>query len=348
MEYKGKEVLLYCLRNSAGMEVAVTNFGARIVKILVKDAQGVPRDVVLGFDGVEEYLPENNRTDFGALVGRYANRIAGGRMTIEGVEYELPLNDGPNCLHGGPGGWQDAVFDVVSYRPDRIEMRLVSPDGDNGFPGTVVATVAYTLGGDNSLRIDYHAATEKPTALNLTNHSYFNLNGLAEEGIGIGNHCLEIDADGYLPVDGNKIPLGAIATVEGTPMDFRRGAMLGERMACGEEPVASTGGYDHCWVLNRHGDLSRRAAAVRCPATGVEMEIFTTEPGIQVYTGNFLDGVRGKGGLAYNRHYAVCFETQQFPDSPNHCWLQSPGIQMPGKPYQSTTIFRFKSHCNGN
>ena len=159
MIYKGKEVSLYGLRNSAGMEVAVTNLGARIVKILVKDAQGVPRDVVLGFDSVEEYLPENHRTDFGALVGRYANRIAGGRMTIGGVEYELPQNDGPNCLHGGPGGWQDVVFEVVSYCPERIEMALTSPDGDNGFPGAVEATVVYTLGGDNSLRIDYRAAT---------------------------------------------------------------------------------------------------------------------------------------------------------------------------------------------
>lgn len=339
--YNGGKVCLFQLRNSNGMRVEITNFGARIVSIIVPDALGVEHDVVLGFDLLSDYFPENHESYFGALVGRYANRIANGRFTVNGKEIQLPCNDGPNCLHGGPDGWQYRVFDVKEMSHNRLVMTLESGDDDNGFPGNVKASVTYTLGNDGSLRIDYHADVDRATPLNLTNHSYFNLNGNHYDGLGSMNHFLQIDADSYLPVNENMIPVGEKAAVDNTVMDFRR-----ERQLCDIEydyypQTAPTRGLDHCWILNHRGDIRRRAAYVEASLTGVCMEVFTTEPGLQVYTGNFLDGVVGKNGIKYGKHYAICLETQQYPDSPNRHWVESPGIATPDKPYDSTTIFKF-------
>lgn len=339
--YNGGKVCLFQLRNSNGMCVEITNFGARIVSIIVPDALGVEHDVVLGFDLLSDYLPENHESYFGALVGRYANRIANGRFTVNGKEIQLPCNDGPNCLHGGPDGWQYRVFDVKEVNNNRLTMTLESGDDDNGFPGNVRASVTYTLGDDNSLRIDYHADVDSVTPLNLTNHSYFNLNGNNLNGIGTMNHFLEIDADSYLPVNEYMIPTGEKASVDNTVMDFRKERQLGDIVYDYYPQTSPTQGLDHCWILNHRGDLSHRAAYLEASLTGIWMEVYTTEPGLHVYTGNFLDGVVGKNGIGYVKHYAVSLETQQYPDSPNRQWAESPGIATPDKPYESTTIFKF-------
>lgn len=341
MDFNSKNVDLYRLTNASGMKVDITNFGARIVSLWVPDRSGMLRDVVLGFADVQDYFPENHLSDFGAVVGRYANRIAGGRLEIDGVEYQLPQNNGPNCLHGGPMGWQYAVYDVVSRSENRLELAMVSEDGDNGFPGRIDVRVVYTLSDDNALRVDYSAESDRPTVINMTNHSYFNLNGAECADEVVLNHRLFIDADGYLPVDDTMIPLGGIEPVEGTPMDLRTPLQIGEGLAVPFAQTRQAHGYDHCWALNHPGVLERCAARVDSSLTGIVMEIYTTEPGVQIYTGNFLDGVEGKYGARYFDKAAVCLETQHFPDSPNHNWKQSTGRLDPDKPYRSTTIFSF-------
>ncbi len=339
--YKGKVVSAFTLRNSNGMEAVLTNFGGRLVSLRVPDHQGRLTDVVMGFDRLDDYFPERHLSDFGAVIGRYANRLAGGRITVDGVRYQLPQNNGPNCLHGGPEGWQYAVFDVLSITDNSLRLALTSPDGDNGFPGEVRAEVTYTLGDDQSLRIDYSAVSDRPTVINMTNHSYFNLGGTDRLLATVHNHHLQIDADSYLPVDEAMIPFGRFDPVADTPMDLRSMRRVGEGLNSDFPQIVQARGYDHCWVLNPQGDLSRCAAKVSCPDTGIAMELFTTEPGVQVYTGNFLDGVQGKRGMAYDRQTAICLETQQFPDSPNHDWPQSTGRLTPEKPYKSTTIFKY-------
>ena len=338
IEYKGKPVSVCTLSNSEGVTVEITNFGARIISLVVPDGDGRRCDVVQGFDRIEDYFPENHLSDFGAVIGRYANRLAGGRIVVDGVGYQLPQNNGPNCLHGGPDGWQYAVFDVAECDGRRLQLSLVSPDGDNGFPGRVELRVTYTLGDDNCLRIDYYAVADRPSVLNLTNHSYWNLNG--DQGSSILNHSLWIDADRYLPVDETLIPLGRYDSVAGTPLDFRTAKPIGRDIDADFEQLRIGCGYDHCWVLNAPRDLSRPAAVLRSPATNIGLEVYTDMPGLQVYTGNFLDGVVGKGGVGYGRRSAVCLETQQYPDSPNHRWPESTGRLLPEHPFESTTIFK--------
>lgn len=339
--YKQKEVAAFTLKNNHGMEVRITNFGARIVSMLVPDRDGRPTDVVLGFDRLEDYYPENHSSDFGAVIGRYANRIKNGRLTVDGMGYQLPQNNGPHCLHGGPDGWQYRVFDVVQASAQRLELALASPDGDNGFPGCVHASVTYTLQEDNTLQMDYRATADRTTVVNMTNHSYFNLNG--DAATTVLNHRLAIDADRFLPIDETFVPQGIISPVEGTPMDFRSGKPVGEEMGGGDEQLRLGHGYDHCWLLNTRGSLEHPCARLESPATGIAMEVFTTAPGMQVYTGNFLDGmVQGKGGTAYRQHSAICLETQLYPDSPNHDWPESDAFLRPGEEYRSCTRIKFK------
>lgn len=340
MEKNNVKLALYELMNSQGMRVVISNLGARIVSVFFVDIFGIERDVVLGFDNVDDYLPANHRSDFGAVVGRYANRIAGGRFSIDGRSYQLPQNDGTNCLHGGPEGWQYAIYDVVEASPTRIVMCLTSPDGDSGFPGNVRLTVTYTLSDDNALRIDYHATTDKATAFNVTNHTYFNLNGV-DGDTSVYNHVVYIDADRYLPVDSRMIPSGDPIPLDGTPMDLRNPVMITDRNIDSHPQLKQAGGFDLCYVLNHPGDLSRPVARVDCPFRSIALEVFTDQPGIQLYTGNFLDGVVGKYGTAYDYQYGLCLETQHYPDSPNHQWPESPGIITPDQAFDSTTIFRF-------
>lgn len=335
--YNGKSVALYRLQSDTGMEALITNFGARIVSIKVLDNKGVVRDVVQGFDNVEDYFPENHSSDFGAVIGRYANRLAGGSIVVDGIEYRLPQNNGPNCLHGGPTGWQYGVFDVVDASSQRLELLLLSPDGDNGFPGNVKASVVYTLVGD-SLRVDYRATSDRDTVINMTNHSYWNLNG--DLGSFVLNHILQIDADRYTPIDDVSIPLGNHESVDGTPMDFRSPKTVGRDIDANFEQLRRGSGYDHNWVLNSPRSLERPAAILESPITGITLEVFTDAPGVQLYTGNFLDGVVGKGGVRYQRRSAVCLETQQYPDSPNRNWPESTGRLSPDRPFKSTTIFK--------
>ena len=340
MIYQGKDVQVYVLRNSKGMIVKITNFGARIVSLVVSDREGRPTDVVLGFDQVEDYFPERHSSDFGAAIGRYANRIGGGRIVVDGQEVQLPQNNGPHCLHGGPLGWQYQVFDVVSATDSVLELGLISPDGDNGFPGEVKASVTYTMQDDNTLRVDYHATTNKTTVINMTNHSYFNLNG--DAATTILNHKLTISADRYTPIDATYIPVGEIVTVKDTPMDFRQGKTIGEEIGSDFAQLLNGNGYDHNWVLNTRGQMDSPCAQLESPSTGIVMQVYTTEPGMQIYTGNFLDGtVIGKSGVAYQQRSAICLETQKFPDSPNNQWPESNAYLRPGEEYRSTTKFTF-------
>lgn len=336
-----KQIEKYMLTNRSGMEVEITPLGCRIMRLTFN---GI--DVVQGFDKAEDYLPERHASDFGAVIGRYANRLAGGRITIDGITYQLPQNNGPNCLHGGHTGWQYALFDVEEASSQRLVLTLESPDGDNGFPGTVKVRVTYTLTNDDILSIDYHAETDRTTVINMTNHSYFNLNGVnrleKKECSSIHNHLLQIDADQYTPIDDVSIPLGEHSAVEGTPFDFRKAKPIGQDIAANDSQLKIGRGYDHNFVLNTRGSLECPCARLESTLTGIAMEVRTTAPGMQLYTGNFLDGVVGKYGVAYPVRSAVCLETQQYPDSPNQHWPDSTGFLYSDKPFDSTTIFNFK------
>ena len=331
---------LHTLRNAHGMRAEITNLGGRVVSLWVPDKNDTFRDVVLGFENVSDYLPENHRSDFGAVIGRYANRLKNGQITVDGHTYKLPQNDGPHCLHGGFDGWQYRLFTVDEVSDNRLVLSLVSKDGDSGFPGEVHARVTYTLTDDNTLDIEYEAVTDAPTVINMTNHSYFNLNGDASTDI--LNHLLTIDADRYTPIDETFIPTGELASVADTPMDFRQSKLIGRDIAADFEQLKRGRGYDHNWVLNTKGDDSRPCARLDSPVTGIVLEVYTTEPGMQVYTGNFLDGTFvGKGGIVYHQRAAVCLETQKFPDSPNQNWPESNAFLRPGEVYRSRTKFRF-------
>ena len=334
MNDKTKQPGIYRLDNGNGLMAEITPYGGRIMRLMV---HGI--DVVQGFDHVENYYPDNNKSDFGAVIGRYANRLAGGRITVDGREYPLPINNPPNCLHGGFTGWQYALFDVAEATGQRLVLKLVSPDMDNGFPGTVHVCVTYTIEENNSLRIDYHAEADRTTVINMTNHSYFNLNG--DLGSSIHNHLLQIDADQYTPINEVSIPLGNHASVDGTPFDFRTAKPIGQDINDNHPQLHIGRGYDHNFVLNTCGSLERPCARLASPLTGISMEVRTTAPGMQLYTGNFLNGVPGKNGVAYPVRSAVCLETQMYPDSPNQHWPESTGYLYPDKPFNSTTIFTF-------
>ena len=342
---EGKRTHLYTLSNSKGMEVCLTNFGARIVSIMVPDRRGTLRDVVLGYDNIAQYADyQHFGSDFGAAIGRYANRINQGRIVVDGKTVQLPRNNYGHCLHGGFTGWQYQVYDGKQLNDSTVEMSLVSLDGDNGFPGTVRATVRYTLTVDNAIDIRYEATTDKKTVINMTNHSYFNLNGNPSQHC--ENQLLYINADRYTPADTTYMPTGQMLKVSGTPMDFRKPTPLSKDI--NNQRFAMTRnahGFDHNWCLNTwhngQPDESTVAASLYSPKTGIMLQVFTNEPGIQVYTGNFLDAsFAGKHGYRYPKHSAVCMETQHYPDSPNHpewpsTWLET------GKKYSSHCIYKF-------
>ena len=330
-----KKLEVYTLQ-AGHVRADITNLGARVMRLLVGDI-----DVVQGFDRPEDYLPENHLSDFGAVIGRYANRLAGGRIAIDWDIIQLPQNDGPNCLHGGPLGWQYSIYDVVEATDTRLELAMVSPDGDQGFPGTVQVRVVYTLSPDGALRIDYHAATDQPTVINMTNHSYFNLSGQLDSSI--ADHVLWIDAYRYTPTDKKSIPLAKHRSVEGTPFDFRQPKAIGRDIEADDPQLLIGHGYDHNFVLNHRFDagIPTMVASLFCPRSGLLMQLFTNAPGLQLYTGNFLSGVKGKGGVSYPVRSAVCLETQQYPDSPNRSWPESTGRLLPDHPFHSTTVFNF-------
>ena len=341
-ERDGAKTVLHTLTNKAGMEVCVTNFGGRIVSVMVPDRNGEFKDVVLGFDNIKDYFPENNQTDFGATIGRYANRIAQGRITVDGVEYQLPQNNYGHCLHGGPDGWQYKVFDVVEADPSHIKLKVVSPDGDANFPGTVTAFVTFTLTEDNAIDIDYEATTDKTTVINMTNHSYFNLAG-DPAGHSIVDDELYINATCFTPVDSTFMTTGEIVPVEGTPMDFRTAKLVGRDIEADYDQLHNGKGYDHNWVLDTNCDDTVLAAELYCPETGIVLKQYTNEPGVQIYAGNFLDGtVTGKKGVTYEFRHAICLETQKYPDTPNKPEWPS-ALLRPGKTYHSHCIFAFST-----
>lgn len=342
----GKPTGLYTLTNDNGMEVCITNYGGRVVSIMVPDRDGNFRDVVLGFDSIQAYLPENNQTDFGASIGRYANRINNGRFTLNDSTYQLPQNNFGHCLHGGTDmgtlGWQYRVYAATQPNDSTLILTIEDADGNNGFPGNVNATVTYKLTADNALDIDYTATTDAPTIINMTNHSYFNLNGNPDQPI--VDNVLYVNADNFTPVDSTFMTTGEIAAVEGTPMDFTAAKLIGQEIDNIEfEQIQNGKGYDHNWVLNTAGNDTIIAATLVSPSTGIRLDLLTDEPGVQVYSGNFLDGtVTGKQGKVYNQRAAVCLETQHYPDSPNK--PQWPSVVLnPGDTYTSHCVYRFST-----
>ena len=336
---EGEAVDLYLLKNAKGMEAAISTYGGVVVSLKVPDRAGKMGDVVLGFDDFKGYLLPPPY--FGALIGRYGNRIGHGKFTLDGKTYNLAKNDGDNTLHGGLRGFDKRIWTAKALSPSSLELKYLSKDGEENFPGNLSATVVYTITDDNGLKIDYTATTDKDTVLNLTNHSYFNLAG---EGQGdILSHSLMINADRYTPVDKGLIPTGELAKVEGTPLDFRQAHKIGERIDAKNQQLVFAKGYDQNFVLNHPGDFSAVAARVTEPTSGRVVEVFTTEPGLQFYTGNFLDGtIKGKGGKVYAKHAALCMETQHFPDSPNKPSFPTTELK-PGETYHTMTMYRFST-----
>lgn len=336
----GDSTNLYVLKNANGMEVCVTNFGGRIVSVMVPDKNGEMKDVVLGFDSILGYTSVDN--NFGATIGRYGNRIANGKIIVAGVEYQLPKNNYGHTLHGGPNGFDKKVFKANQPDSQTIVLSYLSPDGEAGFPGNLNVKVTMKLTDDNAIDISYEAETDKETVVNLTNHSYFNLSG--DPNNTILDELLTINADAYTPIDSTFMTTGKIEKVEGTPMDFRSPTPIGARINDDFEQLKNGKGYDHNWVLNTNGDISEVAATVYDPTTGIRLDVYTTEPGLQVYTGNFLDGtITGKKGITYMKHSAICLESQKYPDSPNKPEWPSPYLK-PGEKYSSQCIYKFSVH----
>ena len=333
----GAAVALYTLTNSKGMEARIITWGGTLVSLKTPDRKGAMGDVVLGYDNLAGY--SGGGAFFGALVGRYANRIAHGQFAIDGKTYNVPKNNGENALHGGLRGFDKRIWTARTRPGGALELTYVSKDGEEGYPGNLTATVTYTLTDDNRLRISYAAVTDKPTVVNLTNHAYFNLKGDGD----ILGHLVTLNADHFSPVDAGLIPTGEARAVEGTPFDFRKPRTPGERIAGADEQLKLGKGYDHNWILNRTGPGMTLAARVEEATTGRVMEVYTDQPGIQFYTGNFLDGAeKGKGDKVYNVHAGFCFETQHYPDSPNHALFPSTVLR-PGQKYQTATEFRFSA-----
>ena len=332
-------VEIYTLTNANGLEMRAITYGAIITSLKVPDREGHLDDIVLGFDTIDGYLKDPPY--FGALVGRYGNRIAKGQFTLDGHTYKLATNNGPNHLHGGVKGFDKVLWNAMPAEgPEGVSVTFTrtSPDGEEGYPGNLQVSVRYMLTDTNELAIDYRATADKPTPVNLTQHSYFNL--AADSGDILG-HELTLNASRYTPVDDTLIPTGELASVEGTPFDFRKGTAIGARIKADNVQLKNGKGYDHNWVLNRTGAALQRVALVVEPKTGRTLEIATTEPGIQFYSGNFLDGtITGKGGRVYKQRTGFCLETQHYPDSPNHPSFPS-SILQPGQTYASKTVFTF-------
>lgn len=335
-EVDGKTTALYTLTNENGMEACITNYGGRIVSIMVPDREGNMRDVVLGHDSIADYI--NIDGNFGALIGRYGNRINQGRFALNDTTYQLPQNNYGHCLHGGPKGFHHAVWDAEQVNDTTLVLNLASPDGEDGFPGNINVKVIYTLTSDNAIDIAYEATTDKTTILNLTNHSYFNLGDHSKDVLG---EIMYINAEGFTPIDSTFMTSGEITPVEGTPFDFRTPKAIGHDIEADCEQLRNGNGYDHNFVLNTGGDINEVAVYVSDPETGIAMEVFTDEPGVQFYVGNFLDGsVKGKKGVAYPFRSTVVLETQHYPDSPNKPHWPSVVVN-PGDVYTSHCIYRF-------
>lgn len=335
----GKAVSLYTLKNKSGMTAYVTNYGGRIVGLTVPDKNGKPTDVVVGHATLKEYTQPLAQY-YGALIGRVGNRIAKGKFTIDGKEYQLDTNDGPNSLHGGKAGYQDVVWDAAQPNDSTLELSYLSKDGEGHYPGNLTIKVIYTVTADNGLKIAYNATTDKKTIANLTNHAYFNLNG---EGSGtILDHLLQINADKYTPVDSTLIPTGELVPVAGTPFDFSKATAIGQRINDANNQQLKFGkGYDHNFVLNGKPGECFKAATLTGDKSGIVMDIYTVEPGLQFYAGNFMNGSSlFKNGIKDNYRTALCLETQHFPDAPNHKNFASIELA-PGKTYTTTTIYKF-------
>ena len=343
-----KPVKLYTLKNANGMEVCITNYGGRVVSLVVPDKDGKPTDVVLGFDNIAQYADTlNSPTDYGSSVGRYANRIRGGQFTLNDSTYQLKQNDGPNCLHGGgTTGWMNQVYDAEQVDDQTLKLTIVAADGENGFPGTVTAVTTYKVTDDNTLDITWEAETDKETIINQTNHNYYNLNGdFTKPGYDM---ILYVNADNFTPSDKLYIPTGEIKSVEGTPMDFRTAHAIGDSIKSQFDQIQNAGGYDHNWCLNTYkdgkGDDTQVCASLYSPLTGIFMEMYTNEPGVQVYSGNFQGignepNIKHKGGV-YPQHVSVCLESQKYPNSPNQAdWVQ-PTLK-PGEKYFSHAAYKF-------
>ena len=336
----GKQVSLYTLKNTKGVQAAITNYGARLVSLLVPDKNGKLTDVIIGFDNINDFLSTTTDPYYGAIIGRYGNRIAKAKFKIDGTEYTLAANNGPNSLHGGPKGFQAQVWDAKPIGENALELTYVSADDEEGFPGKMNVKVVYTLTDDNEVKIDYEATTDKKTVCNLTNHAYFNLNG---PGSGtINNHQLMINADTYTPVDVTLIPTGTMEKVDGTPFDFRTAKAIGDRVNdTANVQIKNGAGYDHNFVLNvNKGTGLNPAATVLGDKSGIFMEVLTTEPGLQFYGGNFMKGLNSIKSTKDEYRTAFCLETQHYPDSPNQQSFPSTVLE-PGKMYKTNSVYKF-------
>lgn len=333
----GKKTALYTLKNNNGVEACITNYGGRLVSLMVPDKNGTMTDVVLGYGSIADYLASDG--NFGALIGRYGNRINKGFFTLDGVTYELPHNNNGHCLHGGENGYHTKIWEGKQIDGQTLELRYLSPDGDANFPGNLDIKVTYKLTNDNAVDISYEATTDKATIVNLTNHSYFNLSGKLDSPI--LREIVMINADKYTPVDETLIPTGELAPVEGTPMDLRQPVAIGVHIDDDFDQLIKGRGYDHNWVLNSNGDIHVIAAKTKNLGTGITMEVYTNEPGVQFYTGNFMTGTdKGKHGITYPFRGAYCLETQHYPDSPNQPDFPSTVLR-PGEKYFSRCIYKF-------
>ena len=337
-DYNGKAIELYTLKNDNGLVCQLTNFGARVVSLYTPDKNGKLADVIVGYGSGKDYV-EKPANFYGAVIGRYGNRIGGAKFSIDSVEYQLQKNDGANHLHGGTNGFHRQVWDAEQISDSEVDFSLVSPDMETGYPGTVTVKVKYQLTAKNELKIEYFATTDKKTVLNLTNHSYFNLKDGGRTPI--IDHLLYLNADYYTPVDAGLIPTGELAAVAGTPFDFTTLRVIGDSIKVDNAQLKLGGGYDHNWVLNTNDDVNALAAKVVEPVSGRVMEVYTNEPGIQFYSGNFINGrIAGKEDIKYGFRSALCLETQHFPDSPNKPEFPSV-IVNPGDKYYSVCIYKF-------
>lgn len=334
--YEGKPVTEYTLTNANGMQVGIINYGGAISKIITLDKSGAMGDVITGFESLDGFT-QKGVPFFGALIGRYGNRIANGKFTLDGTEYKLAGNDGGNSLHGGNKGYDKVYWTIEKQAGDSsLKLTYFSKDGEEGYPGNLNVEVIYTLTADNGLKLDYTATTDKATVINLTNHAYYNLS--AGKDSTILNHELTLKADKFTPVNAKLIPTGAMDAVAGGPMDFTKAKVIGKEIA--QVP----GGYDHNWILNKNGNALEQVATLYDPTSGRQMDVWTTEPGIQFYSGNFLNGALKdtKAGIKYGKHFALCLETQHFPDSPNQPSFPSTVLK-PGETYRQTTVYKFST-----
>lgn len=336
----GRETDLYVLRNARGNEVAITNYGGAIVAIMVPDRDGNLANVIQGHDNIQDVI-SSPEPYLSTLIGRYGNRIARGRFQLNGKKYRIAVNNGPNALHGGKKGFNAKVWDAVQVNDHAVVLKYTSPYGEEGFTGEVEVWVAYSFTDDDELVIKYSAKTNKKTVINLTSHGFFSLAGIADPTPSVENLECQINADFYLPIDETSIPTGEILKVAGTPFDFRTPKPVGQDINADDEQIRIGAGYDHCFVLNKkeEGELSF-AARIREPESGRTMEVYTTEPGVQVYTDNWADGYKGQHGATFPRRSAICFEAQHFPDSPNRPYFPSVVLE-PGREYTQKTVYKF-------